>query len=123
VLTIYNDEECRCKPEKVAISEEIYLAIPEPVDQVVVRPNEEIVPTPGEGASPAVPLPPAGMEIPTLVPTPAPEPVVATEPTSKPSTRRFLHGQRCIVILYVSPGQSWCRNTPARARGRCASFS
>lgn len=45
-------------------SEEIYVAIPEPADQVVVQPNEEIVPTPGEGASPAVSLSPAGKDIP-----------------------------------------------------------
>jgi hypothetical protein len=32
VLAKYNDEECRCKPGKVAISEGIYVAIPGPAE-------------------------------------------------------------------------------------------
>jgi|SRR5882757_318166 hypothetical protein len=76
-LTKYNDEECRCKLDKVAISEGIHVAVPEPVEQVVVQPNEKIVPTPGEGAALVVILSPAVEDIPIPVPIPV-EPVVGS---------------------------------------------
>jgi hypothetical protein len=65
-LTKYDHEECRYKLEKVAISEGIHVAVPEPVEQVV-RLIEEEVPTPGKEAAHAVLLPPAGEEIPIPV--------------------------------------------------------
>jgi hypothetical protein len=119
-LTKYNDEECRYKPEKVAISEGIYVAVPESVEQVV-QPIKEEVPTPSEEAAHVVPLPPTGEKI--LIPVP--EPVFAAEPITEPPKRRFLHwkwGTTRIVYSCASPGQSWYRNTSPRARRRCASF-
>jgi hypothetical protein len=86
--TEYEDAECRCKPEKVVVSEGIQAAVPEPIEQVVpqpvergiTEPIEEVVPAPAEGDVHAVPLPPAGEEI--SIPIPAP--VVAVQPIARP---------------------------------------
>ncbi|KAF8488274.1 hypothetical protein F5888DRAFT_1809797 [Russula emetica] len=86
--TEYEDAECRCKPEKVVVSEGIQAAVPEPIEQVVLQPVErditepveEVVPTPAEEDVHAVPLPPARKEI----SIPIPEPVVAVEPIAGP---------------------------------------
>ena len=35
--TEYEDAECRCKPEKVVVSEGIQVAVPEPIEKVVLQ--------------------------------------------------------------------------------------
>ena len=88
VSTEYDDAECRCKPEKVVVSEGIQVAVPGPIEQVVPQPVERVisepveegVPTPPEEDVHAVPLPRAGEEI----SIPIPEPVVAVEPIAGP---------------------------------------
>ena len=82
VSTEYDDAECRCKPEKVVVSEGIQVAEPELVKEVITEPVEPIVPLPREGVVPptgedaviAMPLPPAVEDIPVPPPGPAPEP-------------------------------------------------
>ena len=44
VSTEYDDAECRCKPERVVVSEGIQVAVPEPVEQVITQPVEGVVP-------------------------------------------------------------------------------
>jgi hypothetical protein len=79
VSTEYDDAECRCKTEKLVISEGVQVA--EPVEQVVTQPVEELVRTPEETV-PVVPLPLAGEDvtIPVPIPIPIPGPVPVPVP-------------------------------------------
>jgi hypothetical protein len=80
VSTEYDDAECRCKPEKVVVSEGIQVAEPEPVARVITQPIEGLVPPPGGEVVRIIPPAPAIEQ----VQIPAPEPVTPVEPISGP---------------------------------------
>ena len=46
--TEYEDAECRCKPEKVVVSEGIQVAVPEPIEKVVLQAAERVITEPIE---------------------------------------------------------------------------
>jgi len=103
VSTEYDDAECRCKQEKVVVSEGTEVAEPELVDEpieempregMVPLPSEEIVPRTGEDVVIAIPPPPAveGIPVPVPVPVPVPGPAVARGPIPEPP------------VIYIRPG-------------------
>jgi hypothetical protein len=47
VSTKYDNAKCRCKLERVVVSEGIQVAVPELVEQVITQPVEGVVPPPG----------------------------------------------------------------------------
>ena len=81
VSTDYNDAECRCKPEKVVVSEGVQVS--EPVEQVVTQPMAR---TPEE-AVPVVFLPVAGEDVRFQFPSPYLSPVQS--PVQSPPLVQF----------------------------------
>ena len=81
VPTEFNNAKCRCKPEKLVVSEGVQVDA-----EPVVQPVEELVRTPEE-AVPIVPLPRAGGDtlIPVSVPVPIPVPSPAPSPVASPA--------------------------------------
>ncbi|KAH9968144.1 hypothetical protein BC827DRAFT_474712 [Russula dissimulans] len=80
VSTEYDDAECRCKPEKVVVSEGIQAAVPEPVEQVIIQPVEEVIPPIGEEVVHVIPRQPSREE----VQFPVPEPPIPAPPVPVP---------------------------------------
>ena len=97
VSTDYNDAECRCKPEKVVVSEGVQVA--EPVEQVVTQPMARtakeavpvvFLPVAGEDVTVPIPIPiPVPGPVPSPVPTPGPVPIPVYAPGPPIPTREL----------------------------------
>ncbi|KAI9513417.1 hypothetical protein F5148DRAFT_4214 [Russula earlei] len=86
--TDYDDAECRCKPEKVVVSEGVQVAVPEPIAQVITQPVEGEVPPAVEEPVHVIPREPTPAEVQISVP----EPAVPAEPIPGPP------------VTYIEPG-------------------